>query len=115
MTRFQTAIVLAVAAASLFFMSRGSAQQDSVGDFGLTVRQDDLDSFWLDNRNWAWYGYRSYIKAPSRFAPSLPTWSSAAAATSGGYSFGINEPAGNQPWEGGPTPKFQLEKNGTWH
>ena len=68
---------LAVAAASLFFMSKGSAQQDTVGDFGLAVQQDNLDSFWLDNRNWAWYGYRSYIKAPSRFAPSLPCGGSA--------------------------------------
>jgi hypothetical protein len=116
MTRFQTAIVLVVAAVSLVFMSRGSAQQDSMGDTGLSVRQDDLDSFWLDTHNWYWYGYRPYTKAHiSRFAPSLPTWSSAAAANTGGYSFGMNEPAGNASWEGGPTTKFQLDKNGTWH
>jgi hypothetical protein len=114
MIRFRTLIVLFVVAVALLWISRGSAQQDSVGDLGLTVRQDDLDSFWLDNRNWYWYGYRPYTKIHiSRFDPSLPTWSSAAA--SGGYSFGINEPAGNASWEGGPATKFQLTKYGTWH
>jgi hypothetical protein len=116
MTRFQTSIVVLIAVVSLFWTSRGSAQQETMGDAGLSVRQDDLDSFWLDTHNWYWYGYRPYTRDHlSRYAPGLPTWNSAAASTTGGYSFGINEPAGNEPWEGGPTPKFQLGKDGTWH
>jgi hypothetical protein len=115
MTRSKTFIVALIAVAALW-MSPGAAQQDSVGDLGLTVRQDDLDSFWLDSHNWYWYGYRPYTKAHiSRFDSSLPSWSSAAASATGGYSFGINEPPGNASWEGGPNTKFQLQKNGTWH
>jgi hypothetical protein len=47
----------------------------------------------------------------TRFAGSLPTWN----AGKSGYSFGITEPAGNAPWEGGPNVPFQLTKGGTWH
>ena len=115
MTRSKAFIVALIAVAALW-MSPGAAQQDSVGDLGLAVRQDDLDSFWLDTHNWYWYGYRPSAKAHvSRFDSGLPAWSSAAASATGGYSFGINEPAGNASWEGGPNTQFQLQKNGTWH
>jgi hypothetical protein len=115
MTPLKATTMLLVAVLALLWMSRGSAQQESLGDTGLTVRQDDLDSFWLDTNNWYWYGYRPYAKAHvTRYAPGLPAWS-ATTPDRGGYSFGITEPAGNQPWEGGPSPKFQLSKGGTWH
>jgi hypothetical protein len=110
--------LLIVLVTTLVLCSSGSAQQtsgtrrDSTGDLGLTVRQDDLDSFWLDTNNWYWYGYRPYTKVHlSRYAPGLPTWNTPGA----GYSFGINEGAGNEPWEGGPKVPFQLTKHGTWH
>jgi hypothetical protein len=105
-------LIPALAIALLLSASGGSAQQDSMGDTGLTVRQDDLDSFWLDTHNWYWYGYRPYTHVhTTRFAGNLPTWS----AGKSGYSFGINEPAGNASWEGGPNVPFQLTKQGTWH
>jgi hypothetical protein len=105
-------LIPALAIVVLFSVSSGSAQQDSMGDTGLTVRQDDLDSFWLDTHNWYWYGYRPYTHVhTTRFAGSLPTWN----AGKSGYSFGITEPAGNAPWEGGPNVPFQLTKGGTWH
>jgi hypothetical protein len=112
------ASILFVLGTTLVLGSGAMAQQtsgtrtDSTGDLGLTVRQDDLDSFWLDTQNWYWYGYRPYSKVHlSRYAPSLPTWNTPGS----GYSFGINEGAGNAPWEGGPNVPFQLTKNGTWH
>ena len=112
MTVLKMSVALVVALAALLRVSGGSAQQDSVGDLGLTARQDDLDSFWLDSRNWYWYGYRPYTKVHmSRFMGGMPTWSSG----QNSYSFGINEPAGNAPWEGGPKVPFQLTKYGTWH
>jgi hypothetical protein len=93
-------------------VSGGFAQQDTVGDTRLLAEQDDLDSYWLDSRLWNWYGYRPYTKTHiSRFEPSLPTWSTGTT----GYSYGMNESAGNAPWEGGPPVKFQLQNNGTWH
>ena len=113
MTRSNTIILLLLGAVTLLWVSGGSAQQDSVGALGATVQQDDLDSYWLDSHNWYWYGYRPYTKAHiSRFAPGLPTYYS---GNSAGYSFGMNESAGNAPWEGGPPVKFQLSKYGTWH
>ncbi len=113
MTALKTAFVLTFAILALFWVSGGSAQQDSVGDLGLAVRQGDLDAYWLDTREWYWYGYRPYTKAHlSRFAPEMPTWST---ARRGGYSYGINESPGDAPWEGGPKATFQLTKYGTWH
>jgi hypothetical protein len=127
MTHFKPTIVLLLAVVSLVFVSGGSAQDSvqssqysgtrpgSVGGLNNTVRQDDLDSFWLDNQNWYWYGYRPYAKVHmSRYAPGIPGYF-ASGGTRGGYSFGINESAGNAPWEGGPPVNFQLQKNGTWH
>jgi hypothetical protein len=124
MSSFKSTIVALLAVMSLAFVSGGSAQDSSqysgtqpgtVGGLNNTVRQDDLDSFWLDNKNWYWYGYRPYTKVHlSRYAPSMPTWYTPSRADSG-YSFGINESAGNAPWEGGPPGKFQLTKYGTWH
>jgi hypothetical protein len=124
MSCFKTTIVLLLAVVALCWVSGGSAQQptgtaqDSVGDLGLAVRQDDLDAYWLDTREWYSFGYRPYAKVHlSRFAPGLPSWSSPAAATTGGYSFGINEQWGDTsaPWQGGQPEKFQLTKYGTWH
>jgi len=118
MNLLKKASIPAIAAVLLLCASGGSAQQDSVGDVFYTVHKDDLDSFWLDTNNWYWYGYRPYTHVHlSRFAGSLPTWNSAAAAApGGGYSFGINEPTwGNAPWQGGPKVPFQLTKAGTWH
>src|SRR5579864_1702133 len=54
------AIVLSVLATILVCVTGGRAQQDSIGDLGLTVRQDDLDSYWLNTQNWLSYGYRPY-------------------------------------------------------
>jgi hypothetical protein len=114
---FKQALLPALAIVFTFCVSGGSAQQaatrqDSVGDLRLAVQQDDLDSFWLESRNWYWYGYRPYTHVHlSRYAGNMPTWSTGTQ----GYSFGINEPAGNAPWEGGPQVPFQLTKNGTWH
>jgi hypothetical protein len=102
---------LAVALMLLLGSSVGLAQQDSVGDLGLAARQDDLDSFWLETRNWYWYGYRPHAVHLSRFDSNLPNWNTGTS----GYSFGINEPAGNAPWQGGPSTPFQLTKHGTWH
>jgi hypothetical protein len=113
MSKRTLALVLSVAAATLFTVSGGSAQQGDVGDYGLTVRQDNLDSFWLDQRNWLSYGYRPYEKAHvSRFMGGMPSWTSSAGK---GYSFGMNESAGDAPWEGGPPTKIQMTKYGTWH
>jgi hypothetical protein len=124
MSRFKLISVASLALVSLAFVSGGSAQDSSqysgtqpgsVGGLNNTVRQDDLDSYWLDNQNWYWYGYRPYTKVHlSRYAPGIPSYYSSE-GTQGGYSFGINESAGNAPWEGGPPVKFQLQKNGTWH
>ena len=112
MKLFNKVLIPAFAIVFLLSASGGSAQQDSMGDTGLTVRQDDLDSFWLDTQNWYWYGYRPYTHVhTTRFAGNLPTWN----AGKSGYSFGINEPAGNASWEGGPNVPFQLSKAGTWH
>jgi hypothetical protein len=117
MTILKNALISASAIFLILCASGGSAQQDSVGDVFSTTHKDDLDSFWADTQNWYWYGYRPYTHVHvSRFAGNLPTWnSSAAAAPGGGYSFGINEPTGNAPWEGGPKVPFQLTKQGTWH
>jgi hypothetical protein len=126
MTRFNLTIAALLAVAALGGVSASLAQQpyssgtktDSEGDPFLTARQEDLDSFWTDTQNWYWYGYRPYTKVHlSRFTPGMPTWSSAAAATTGGYSFGQTDPWGqtNAPWQGGPPQKFQLSKYGTWH
>lgn len=125
MTCFKPSILLLLAVGIFVFVSGGSAQQstsplqgsgtrqDSVGGLNIAVRQDDLDSYWLDTQNWYWYGYRPYTKVHiSRYASSLPTWS---AGSREGYSFGMNETAGNASWEGGPPAKFQLTKYGTWH
>jgi hypothetical protein len=113
MSNVTKALVLSLAAATVLWVSGGSAQQGSVGDLGLTVRQDNLDSYWLDQRNWISYGYRPYSKVHlTRFMGNLPTWSSAGGK---GYSFGINESAGDAPWEGGPPTQFQMTKYGTWH
>jgi hypothetical protein len=111
------ALIPALAVLTLCCASGSFAQQDSVGDLGLDTHKQDLDSFWLDTHNWYWYGYRPYTHVHvSRFAGNLPTWNSgAAAAPGGGYSFGINESAGDAPWEGGPKVPFQLTKYGTWH
>jgi hypothetical protein len=124
MTHFKLSSVVFVAVVSLVFVSGGSAQDGpqysgtrpgSVGGLNNTVRQDDLDSYWLDSQNWYWYGYRPYTKVHlSHYAPGIPGYY-AAEGTRGGYSFGINESAGNAPWEGGPPVKFQLQNNGTWH
>jgi hypothetical protein len=113
-----------LAVTSLVFVSGGSAQQSSqysgtrpgsVGGLNNMVRQDDLDAYWLDTRSWYWYGYRPYTKVHmSRYAPGIPGYT-ASEGTRSGYSFGINESAGNAPWEGGPPVKFQLTKYGTWH
>ncbi|HEV8071243.1 MAG TPA: hypothetical protein VGP76_26245 [Planctomycetaceae bacterium] len=112
MKLFNKILIPAFAIVFLLGASGGSAQQDSMGDTGLTVRQDDLDSFWLDTHNWYWYGYRPYTHVhTTRFAGNLPTWNTGKS----GYSFGINEPAGNASWEGGPNVPFQLSKGGTWH
>jgi hypothetical protein len=124
MSRLKLISFASLAVVSLAFVSGGSAQdssqysgtrEGSVGGLNNTVRQDDLDSYWLDSQNWYWYGYRPYTKVHlSRYAPGIPSYYSAE-GTRGGYSFGINESAGNAPWEGGPPVKFQLTKNGTWH
>jgi hypothetical protein len=112
MKLFKKASIPALSIVLVLCASAGSAQQDSVGDLGLDVRQQDLDSFWLDTNNWYWYGYRPYTHVhTTRFAGNLPTWS----AGKSGYSFGITEPTGNAPWEGGPNVPFQLSKSGTWH
>jgi hypothetical protein len=111
------ALIPAIAIVLIFSVSGGSAQQaatrtDSVGDWRLAVHQDDLDAYWLESRTWYWYGYRPYTHVHTqRFAGNLPTWSSGTS----GYSFGINEPSGDAPWEGGPQVPFQLSKGGTWH
>jgi hypothetical protein len=128
MTGSKFLIVLFIAVVALCYVAGGSAQQvpqgqsgtaiDTTGDLYLTARQDDLDSFWTDTQNWYFYGYRPYTKVHlSRFTPGMPTWNSSAATTTGGYSFGINEPWGqtSAPWQGGSPQKFQLSKNGTWH
>jgi hypothetical protein len=112
MSNIYRVLLLSVSAAALLCVSGGAAQQDSVGDLGLTVRQGDLDSFWLDQRNWLSYGYRPYTKVHlTRFMGNLPSWS----AGRNSYSFGMNESAGDAPWEGGPPTKFQMTKYGTWH
>lgn len=112
MNVLKSCAILALSLVVLLAVSGGSAQEGSVGDLGQTVRQDDLDSFWLDSRLWAFYGYRNYSKVhTTRFAGNMPSWSSGASS----YSFGMNEPAGNAPWEGGPKAPFQMSKNGTWH
>jgi hypothetical protein len=124
MTHFKTKIVVFLAVVSLAFVSGGSAQQPSqysgtqtgsVGGLNNMVRQDDLDPYWLDTNTWYWYGYRPYTKVHiSHYGPGIPGYF-ASGGTRGGYSFGMNESAGNAPWEGGPPVKFQLTKNGTWH
>jgi hypothetical protein len=114
MSSSKATILLLLAVISLLYIPGSSAQQAYLGG-GLNnvVREDDLDSYWLDTHNWYWYGFRPYTKLHlSRYAPGLPTWSAGSRA---GYSFGINEPSGNAPWEGGPPEKFQLTKYGTWH
>lgn len=63
MTRSNTVILLLLGTVTLLWVSGGSAQQDSVGGLNNVVRQDDLDSYWLDTNNWYWYGYRPYTKA----------------------------------------------------
>jgi hypothetical protein len=108
------AAVLALAIVAMIMVSGGSAQQDSVGDLGLAARQDDLDSYWLDTRVWAEYGYRPYAKVhTTRFMSSLPSnWTGRTS-----YSWGMNSPSTlSAPWEGGPsTGPVQLTKYGTWH
>jgi hypothetical protein len=126
MTRFMTTIALVVALAALGGVSASLAQQpyssgtkiDSEGDLNLTARQEDLDSYWTDTQTWYWYGYRPYTKVHlSRFTPGMPSYGSAAATATGGYSFGQTDPWGQTaaPWQGGQPQKFQLTKNGTWH
>ena len=124
MRNFKFTLVASLAVVSLVFVSGGSAQDGpqysgtqpgTVGGLNNMVRQDDMDSFWLDTHNWYWYGYRPYTKVHlSHYAPGIPGYY-ASEGTRGGYSFGINESAGSAPWEGGPPEKFQLQNNGTWH
>lgn len=124
MNHFKATIVALLAVGSFVFVSGGSAQDGpqysgtrpgSVGGLNNMVRQDDLDAYWLDTRDWYWYGYRPYNKVHlSKYAAGIPGYFSSG-GTRGGYSFGINESAGNAPWEGGPPVNFQLQKNGTWH
>ena len=50
MTRSNTVILLLLGTVTLLWVSGGSAQQDSVGGLNSVVRQDDLDSYWLDTQ-----------------------------------------------------------------
>jgi hypothetical protein len=106
-------IVLALVFTAGAFVSNGSAQQVAdPGDLGLAARQEDSDSYWLDSSTWLFYGYRPHLAKVSRFAPSLPTWN----AGQNGYSFGMNAPPNNAPWQGGRSKdQVQLTKYGTWH
>jgi hypothetical protein len=111
------AIIVATLAVAVLWVSGGSAQQEGVGTQGvapnLAVRQDDSDAYWLDTNTWLEYGYRPHaVTPPTRYASAIPSYF---AGQRGGYSFGINESAGDQPWEGGPPDKFQMTKSGTWN
>ena len=115
-TQMRIAILIAIVA-SVFCVSGGSAQQPGVGTEGvaanLAVRTDDSDAYWLDTNTWLQYGYRPHaVTPPTRYASAIPSYFS---GQRGGYWFGINESAGDQPWEGGSPDKFQMTKYGTWH
>jgi hypothetical protein len=116
-TQIKIAIILITLVVAGLWVTGGSAQQDGVGPQGvatnLAVRQDDSDAYWLDTNTWLEYGYRPHaVTPPTRYASAIPSYF---AGSRGGYSFGINEPAGNAPWEGGAPDKFQMTKYGTWH
>jgi hypothetical protein len=116
-TQIKIAMILLALGAAVLWVSRGSAQQNGVGTQGVATnladRQDDSDAYWLDTRTWLEYGYRPHATAPpTRYASAIPSYF---AASRGGYSFGINESAGDQPWEAGAPDKFQMTKSGTWN
>ncbi len=89
--------------------------QDTAAEFGAddlsrAVHQQDLDSYWLDQRKWMAYGYRPHLKANYRHFTNLPDYS----PNHNYYSYGITYPA---PPLKDPLNKkhIQLTKYGTWH
>lgn len=91
----------------------GTAQdagQFGADDLSEAVRNQDLDSYWLEQRKWAAYGYRPQIKGKITSFDNLPSYS----AHKNYYSYGGELP---QPTLANPYDKksIQLTKYGTWH
>jgi hypothetical protein len=108
--------ILIVAALGLLMLgvSGGSAQDSGdLGDLGIRVRQQNLDSYWLENRTWAEYGYRpTQLTTVNRFT-NLPS----VFAGKDYYAYGTTNPTITPKWIVGRTSKdaVQMTKYGTWH
>lgn len=94
--------------------SSGMAEDGTLGDLGLRVRKERLDSYYLDHRIWEQYGYRPYATTQiRRFESSLPTYT----AGKDYYSYGTMLPVPSAEKIGAASSKrsIQLTKYGTWH
>ena len=113
MTTFQKCGLAVVFSVFLFCGSHGTAQDDTLGDLGIRVRQQNLDSYWLENRTWAEYGYRPHVTSHLTPFTSLPS----PYAGKNYYSWGTNEPAATMNDILGRSSKsdIQMTKYGTWH
>ncbi|QDU46792.1 hypothetical protein [Symmachiella dynata] len=77
-------------------------------DLGAIVKQQDLDSYWLDQRAWYEYGYRPHVNLDRIHYPPRGVNS---------YSTGPAWEVGDKLDLGDPAAKYkiQLGKDGTWH
>lgn len=98
----------------LFGVSGGSAQDSGdLGDLGIRVRQENVDSYWMENRTWAEYGYRPTQTTSVKQFTNLPSYF----AGKDYYSYGTTPPEITPKWIVGRTDKdaVQMTKYGTWH
>jgi hypothetical protein len=114
LTFFKKTLFVAVFAFAALFASGGSAQDDEgLGDLGIRVRQQNLDSYWLENRTWAEYGYRPHVTTNVTRFTNLPS----VFAGRNYYAYGTVPPVITpQSIVGRPAKAdIQMTKYGTWH
>lgn len=120
MNTIKLPILVAAIVAVVFGVSGGTAQEgrtrsgeSTLGDLGLRVRQENLDSYWLENRTWAEYGYRPHAMTHQTRFTSLPS----PYAGRNYYAWG-DQPQAHRIYESVGRPykeDVQLSKYGLWH
>lgn len=114
MSRSHKFILAALFGALVFGATGGSAQDESgLGDLGIRVRQQNLDAYWLNSKQWMEYGYRPHVTANMTPYTNLPS----VFAGKNYYSYGMNNPTVTVRDILGRNSKdeIQMTKYGTWH
>ena len=113
MTLFKKAFVLTILSSTLICVTGRSADEDTLGDLGIRVRQQNLDSYWLNTKPWMEYGYRPHVTSNLTRFTSLPS----VFAGRNYYAYGTNPGFGTSADSLGTLNKddIQMTKYGTWH